>query len=621
MSYNKVNPDGSLTKVAGDGKGIKTVDIVNGRLIITYDDNTTHDAGAVATVDPRVNFTENYHLDYQYDSATNANYTVLRIYKLKTDGTEQYPFVYAPSGIGGWTESALDVANRCGWLLTINSGLGMSNKVDGQLVENGVVLQNEPAIYHAGSRALIIDSNGDLSEASADADANDLVANGAVSVLCGFMAIIKDYVPVPSSQWPNIAHFVQNAQRQIIGQFNNGDYCIVTCEGRNYDHSDGWTIAEAQTICQKIGLKFAYNLDGGGSTETVIGDKQINTIYENATGRKVPTFLVFNGTNVFERPDPIPKRYGWITATKVKTTYQVGDTLSTSDITTTAHYGDGTTSIVNGTYKTSSVNMSVAGTYNITVSYKENNVTNTTTIPITVIDSPAPVVTLESISATKTKQTYFVDETLSTDDITVMAHYSNETSADVTNNSEYDTSDVDMSVAGTYTITVSYIEGGVNKITYIIITVSNQSQITVTPFNGLSASRITYGDGMRAGYSTNNKRASILTTDIQNKELLNQQKNSYDPKIYPIPIPVNATSISISGAHSNLRPAISIWSADTADEYTPGWSNTNSQTLDLTNKVWAFDAVYYTIAFKDTNNSAISADEWNTHDQWTVTIT
>lgn len=333
-------------------------------------------------------FIDNIDVDYEFDETTDANYTVIRIYKKKIDGTPQYPFVYAPSGISGWNESALDVATRCGWLMTINSGLGKNGEVDGQLVENSVILQNHAPIYHAGSRPLVIDSNGNLSETATNADAVALVQNGAVSVVCGFMAIIKDYEPVPSSEWPNISHFTQNVQRQIIGQFGNGDYCIVTCEGRNYDHSDGWTIEEAQDICQKIGLKFAYNLDGGGSTETVLGKKQINTIYEGQTGRKVPTFLIFNGGTTFTRPEPIPKKLYKISASKTTTSYTVGDTLSTSDITTTAYYSDGTSATVQGTYNTSAVDMSTAGTYNITVSYTESNVTKTTTIAITVAALP-----------------------------------------------------------------------------------------------------------------------------------------------------------------------------------------------------------------------------------------
>ena len=113
------------------------------------------------------------------------------------------------------------------------------------------------------------------------------------------MPIIIDYDIVPSSEWNNVAHYVDNAQRQIIGQFNNGDYAILTTEGRGFANSDGWTVSEAQDICVKHGLKFAYLLDGGGSTETVVGSKHINSIYEGTSGRKVPSFIIFNGTNIF----------------------------------------------------------------------------------------------------------------------------------------------------------------------------------------------------------------------------------------------------------------------------------------------------------------------------------
>ena len=51
-----------------------------------------------------------------------------------------------------------------------------------------------------------------------------------------------------------------------------------------------------------MGLKFAFALDGGGSTETVIGETQINTIYEGTYGRKVPTYIIFNGTGIFNVP-------------------------------------------------------------------------------------------------------------------------------------------------------------------------------------------------------------------------------------------------------------------------------------------------------------------------------
>lgn len=251
-------------------------------------------------------FMHNIDIDYAFDSDTNANYTVIRVYKKKTDGTFQHPFVYCPNGTNAGTKSTFDMAKDDGWMLAINGGVfNTSRKPDGIVVQNGTVVQNTPASAseHVGAMPLTIDANGDLSYASANADASTLVANGIVSAVCGFFPIIENYDGVDASVYNWVTNYNTNVQRQIIGQFGNGDYAIVTCEGRGYDNSDGWTIAEAITVCQKLGLKFAYNLDGGGSTETMLELKPFNTIYENATGRIVPTFIVFNGSDTFSIPN------------------------------------------------------------------------------------------------------------------------------------------------------------------------------------------------------------------------------------------------------------------------------------------------------------------------------
>lgn len=242
-------------------------------------------------------FLDNVDVDYGFDSASNANYTVIRVYKTKLDGSSQYPFVYAPNGSGAGTMSTYDITLQDGWLLAINGGIfdTATNKPDGVVIQNGTVIQNTAQTTHTGCKILTINGSGDLGYAAADADAATLVSQGIVSAVVGFMPILVDYQAVDSSQWNAVDHYTQNAQRQIIGQFGNGDYAIVTCEGRSYQNSDGWTIGEAQAVCQRLGLKFAYNLDGGGSTETMLGKKHFNTVYERTTGRIVPTFLVFNG--------------------------------------------------------------------------------------------------------------------------------------------------------------------------------------------------------------------------------------------------------------------------------------------------------------------------------------
>lgn len=341
-------------------------------------------------------FMDNIDIDYAFDSETNANYTIIRIYKNKIDGTKQYPFAVVPN-TEALTFSALDLMNEYAdsnnYLFAINAGFGGFNTgiFDGVLIQNGVVLNNTPAVHHAGSMPLTINSNGDLSYASADADANELVESGVVSALCGFCPIIVDYEPVDPPTVSNVSHFTQNAQRQIIGQFGNGDYAIITCEGRNHDNSDGWTIAEAQTVCQKTGLKFAYNLDGGGSTETVLGKKQLNTIYENETGRKILSFIVFNGKDTFgdvpDNPDiPVEPE---VTLSSISATYNGGNVAvgtsvnSLTGITVKAHYSNGSTANVTGYTLSGTI---AEGSNTITVSYGGK----TTTFAVTgVLDATA----------------------------------------------------------------------------------------------------------------------------------------------------------------------------------------------------------------------------------------
>ncbi|MBQ7656139.1 MAG: phosphodiester glycosidase family protein [Clostridia bacterium] len=276
--------------------------------------------GRILYNDKAADFSNNMELDYAYDSATGANYTVIRVFKTKRDGTKQYPFVRYP----GRMRTAALMADE-NWLLAINAGVGLSEEwaaglgrgstytdlIDGVAIENGVVIAGNPAEYHAGAIPLTIDANGDLGTAAADATGASLIASntvsngkitsGIVSATCGFCPIIEDYAPTESFPTvSNVTHFTDNAQRQIIGQWGNGDYAIISCAGRNMQNSDGWTLAEAQTVCQKLGLKFAYNLDGGTSTSTYLGKKPVWDFQGGA--RIVPSFIVFNGSDQYAVP-------------------------------------------------------------------------------------------------------------------------------------------------------------------------------------------------------------------------------------------------------------------------------------------------------------------------------
>ena len=246
-------------------------------------------------------FYQNMYFDYKFDEASGTYYSYIRIFKKRTDGTVQYPFVRQPTATG--TTTAYGLASAEGWFLTINAGMGQ-----GLVIQDSHVLVDESPIIHVGALPLTIDQNGDLgflADADTTGKGEQIVASGIVSAVCGFFPIIVDYenysypVVPETEELPNWYH----AQRQIIGQFENGDYCIITGEGRNFANSVGFSMAEAQNVCKQLGLKFAYNLDGGGSTQTVLGLKNINHIYEGTSGRLIESYIVFNGGSTYEIPN------------------------------------------------------------------------------------------------------------------------------------------------------------------------------------------------------------------------------------------------------------------------------------------------------------------------------
>lgn len=242
-----------------------------------------------------VDFHKNLTVQYLYDDASETAYYLTRVFKKKIDGTYQYPFI-RNLGVDGRL-SMYDLAVAEGWLICVNVANGSGAAY---IVENGILVETRETA--PVSPVMAIDSNGDLSFIEAEDITLNAVPSGMVSIAGGWWPIIEDYEPVTEydenyTAEPDFAN--QHAQRQIFGQFGNGDYAIITSEGRDYDGSVGFTFDDARRVCVKHHIKNAMMLDGGGSTQTVIGKKNLNIVYENATGRPIRVALVFNGTDSF----------------------------------------------------------------------------------------------------------------------------------------------------------------------------------------------------------------------------------------------------------------------------------------------------------------------------------
>lgn len=248
-------------------------------------------------------FNEDICIKYAFDETSHTNYTVTRINKKRIDGSVQYAFGRCiPGSASSVTvrKTPYDLAVQEGWLLVANGGIGT-----GLMIENGIVIDDTTPAECSGVLPLSINQSGDLWYLESDTigKGETYIAQGVVSAMCGFFPIIVDYEDfayptVPGTDTEEWNH----AQRQIVGQFGNGDYMLLTSEGRSFDNSVGLTMADAQRICKELGVKFAYNLDGGGSTQTVIGKRIVNSIYQGTSGRVRGTFIVFNGSNAYSIP-------------------------------------------------------------------------------------------------------------------------------------------------------------------------------------------------------------------------------------------------------------------------------------------------------------------------------
>jgi exopolysaccharide biosynthesis protein len=75
--------------------------------------------------------------------------------------------------------------------------------------------------------------------------------------------------------------------RTIIGTDTDGSIWLVTVDGRNLAISLGMSFAELQRLSDRLGLRSALNLDGGGSTTMWVAGKIVNHPSDAEGPRKV----------------------------------------------------------------------------------------------------------------------------------------------------------------------------------------------------------------------------------------------------------------------------------------------------------------------------------------------
>lgn len=144
---------------------------------------------------------------------------------------------------------------------------------DGYVIRNGRIYRESTA----GGRqeALVIGTDGSFTIVrEADTSAEALLADGAAQVLSFGPGLIEDgeisYDPAKG-----IGNELTRNPRTAIGHYGGGHYIMLTADGRT-EKSAGLTIEQLAEFLSRLGLRTAYNLDGGGSTTLVFNGAVIN---------------------------------------------------------------------------------------------------------------------------------------------------------------------------------------------------------------------------------------------------------------------------------------------------------------------------------------------------------
>lgn len=122
----------------------------------------------------------------------------------------------------------------------------------------------------------------------------DYLVNGGPTLVATGVAVAKG--PTPEGWSPDMigetdrnsffnGWFVRRNPRTAAGVTADGWLLLVTVDGRRPEHSLGASIPEMGALLAALGAKDAINLDGGGSTAMVIGQKLIG-VPSDATGER-----------------------------------------------------------------------------------------------------------------------------------------------------------------------------------------------------------------------------------------------------------------------------------------------------------------------------------------------
>ncbi|WP_204981717.1 phosphodiester glycosidase family protein [Mammaliicoccus sciuri] len=199
-----------------------------------------------------------------------------------------------------------------------STGSGSQLKLHGQQVYNGQILDSVKGDEYTPLNdrwTLAIADDNTLTSFPPNVTASEIRNKGFNNTVSGFGPIISDgKIIVKNGDYsPNT---IVSHPRQVIAQLPNKDLIFFSCDGReNNTHTmieKGMTLQEvAETLLDHYDIQFAYNMDGGGSTASVVRSHKLNRSMDDnkTTERKVLDFLYVGKEGVQLRDQDMQNAY------------------------------------------------------------------------------------------------------------------------------------------------------------------------------------------------------------------------------------------------------------------------------------------------------------------------
>lgn len=234
------------------------------------------------------------NVQLKFGRYANTDYVMARIFKSTISGGTITPklIVKNPGGI-----QLREYAKNNDFIMGINAGSfdTNDNSCIGTTIADGIVITDHlDHMYVGACDVLTIDTSGNLKSYPYETTTEALLSSGVIHAVQGKGTLITAYekndLETYSELLGSTANATEKHPRTVIGQFKNGDYMVFTCGGRETNQA-GMTCGEMQELFVSEGLKYAYNLDGGGSCNMWFYKKELAPYTEK---RADPTHIVFN---------------------------------------------------------------------------------------------------------------------------------------------------------------------------------------------------------------------------------------------------------------------------------------------------------------------------------------